>query len=207
MLGININTNFFKKASIEKYFRYHFLSYILLTIFGILLNRPYSPILTIGYIFLINLYVYFIHRLFHNIPEKYNFHLLFHHNINDNKKSLLNRVINLIIETILNIGFFISFYFIKEFFHLKFISNILIFYTCILYVSIHIINYSLLNVSETHIKHHNSEGGKTCNYGPDIFDHIFATNCDDKYENMEHIIINIIVSYFITCIVFNKSIF
>ena len=202
-MDVTINTNFFKKNSMEKFFRNHFLSYTLITTFAILLNRPKSPFITFFSVFFISLYSYFVHRIIHIIPNKYNLHLLFHHNF-------INRTINLIIETVINIGFFVSFYFIKNFLHLNFIDNIIIFYIGVVYITMHIINYSLFNISESHIKHHKSEetlNKKTCNYGPDVFDQIFNTNCDNKFENFEHIISNIIFAYFLTCIVFKKYVF
>jgi sterol desaturase/sphingolipid hydroxylase (fatty acid hydroxylase superfamily) len=182
---------------------------LIMGVFVILLNKKTSLILAFINVYLISAYVYFIHRIFHYIPEKYNLHKNFHHNVENNKNSIFNRIINLIIETLLNIGFFVLLYSIKILFNLKFLSNIFIFFIGILYVSVHIVNYSIFNISKTHVNHHIADNSnkEDCNFGPDIFDHIFNTSCDGSYENLTHTIPNIIFAYVLTCSYFKKKYF
>jgi sterol desaturase/sphingolipid hydroxylase (fatty acid hydroxylase superfamily) len=192
-----INYKIFDKKNTEKYFHYQFLYYFIFFIFGILLTKNKSPLITLFVLILISYYIYFIHRIAHNIPNDWNIHTLFHHKNKFNTSYLFNHFM----ETILNIMFFVSFYWIKLFFKLDFIENSLILYYCIAYTTTHMINYSIFHLGKNHAKHHNIDKN-VCNYGPDIMDHIFKTNCDKKFENMNHIIINVLVAYFITSCVY-----
>ena len=72
------------------------------------------------------------------------------------------------------------------------------------------INYSLLHLNRCHRLHHtliNDKNLDTKNYGPDVFDHIFKTNYDNYFENNAHVLINIIVGFFITAAFFKIKIF
>ena len=194
------------KQKINKFFSYQFLIYLIYYILALILVKKELPIIVAISLIIISFYVYLIHRLIHSIPEKYNLHLLFHH------KSELT-IMNWLIELIVNILFFVSFYFICILFKLKFINPILIFYTGIIYISTHMINYSLIHANRTHIFHHeiinnkNNNDNKTYNFGPDVFDHIFNTNYNNYFENNSHILINCIVGFFITSAIFKTPIF
>ncbi len=49
-----------------------------------------------------------------------------------------------------------------------------------------------------HHKTTDDEEVKTCNYGPDLADHIFNTNCrKTTFENYNHIIPNTLMSFLI----------
>jgi hypothetical protein len=77
----------------------------------------------------------------------------------------------------------------------------------LLYISVHIINYSIFHTSEKHIKHHITSN-KTLspqNYGPDFIDHIFGTNSDEEFENYNHILPNILISFIITYYIYEYS--
>ena len=82
--------------------------------------------------------------------------------------------------------------------------NILILYYGIIYVSIHIINYSIIG-NENHKMHHTKKNQVYCNYGPDTIDHLFNTNCDNKWEDMTHHIPNIVISYFISSCIYKNT--
>ena len=198
--------NILNKENLNKYFKYHFLGYYIFFIFGILLLRNKSPLTTFLSVIILAFYVYFIHVLFHNIPKNLNPHLIFHHdkenNVND---SLYRRIFNFLIETIVNIMFFVIFYLIKEALQLRFIENIIIFYFGLVYTSTHMINYSLFHLGNIHKLHHSSEIN-ICNYGPDIIDKIMNTSCTNDYEDLNHIIPNCIVSYLITCGIFKNPV-
>ncbi len=197
------------KINLNKYFKYHFLGYFIFFIFGVLLARDKSPLITALSMLIIAFYVYFIHALFHNIPKNLNPHLLFHHDnhneTHDSWYDYINIWINFIVETIINIMFFVTFYFLKESLGIKFIENIIIFYFGLVYTSGHMINYSLFHAGGAHRLHHTTKN-KTCNYGPDIIDKFMNTSCTNNYEDLNHIIPNCVVSYFITCGIFKKNV-
>ena len=68
-----------------------------------------------------------------------------------------------------------------------------------IYVSVHIINYSLFHASPEHVIHHNSSNSsKIYNFGPDLIDHIFYTNYSNTFENYNHIIPNILMAFLVT---------
>ena len=70
------------------------------------------------------------------------------------------------------------------------------------------INYSILHVGPEHSRHHNIE--KICNVGPDVFDVLFNTKCDhgedDEFENLNHMILNMIICFYITIALFDIKI-
>lgn len=192
-----INFAIFEKNNAEKYFHYQFMSYFIFYIFGVLLTKNKSPIITFLVLFIITIYIYFIHRLIHSIPKEWNIHTQFHHRSDINTNYLLSYIV----ETILNIMFFVSFYWIKILFKLDFIDNILIVYYCIAYTTAHMINYSIFHLGGNHAKHHEIKEN-VCNYGPDIMDHIFNTSCDGKFEDINHLIVNYLLAFFVTSCIY-----
>ena len=71
-------------------------------------------------------------------------------------------------------------------------------------------NTGILCSHSHHLLHHtliNDKNLDTKNYGPDVFDHIFKTNYDNYFENNAHVLINIIVGFFITAAFFKIKIF
>lgn len=162
--------------------------------------EKYSPIQSVLSVILLFFYAYFIHKKFHFMPDLINLHMKYHHNkIIDS----LEKNMNLIIETVVNIVFFLIFYLFQKLIHIQFVPTVIIFFYGFIYVSIHIINYSIFHIAEKHIKHHNTSNpdGDTVNYGPDLADHLFGTNSDESFENYNHILpntlISLIISYFI----------
>lgn len=115
----------------------------------------------------------------------------------------LNKFSILPIECFLNIFFFLGLYFFQKIINYKIFPDILILYYGIIYVSIHIINYSIIG-DKNHEKHHNPKNKKYYNYGPDTIDHLMNTNYDDNYENLLHILPNIVVSFIISNYLYNK---
>jgi len=193
--------NFIKYSNFPNYIENQFIhSYIILIGAFILGNKKYYPIITFFSMIFLYLYSYFIHKLFHNLPKPFNVHMDYHHNSN-NEKSIISKYINLIIELISNILFFAIIYFIQALININIIPNIFIFYYGFIYVSTHIINYSLFHLSPEHVIHHKTsdissdEDVKTCNYGPDLLDHVFETNFSNTFENYNHIIPNIFISF------------
>ena len=153
---------------------------------------------------------YFIHKLLHYLPNIINLHLNAHHNSDENP-NILYKFLNLSIELFTNIMFFVIFYFIQKILKINFVPEIVIFYYGFIYVSIHIINYSIFHVSKTHVLLHETaskiEKNKTCNYGPDLADHAFKTNCNNNVENYNHILPNILMAFLLPYYFYKPQIF
>ena len=162
-----------------------------------LVRKDVSPIHSFLAIFGLYYYSYFIHRAYHYIPESINPHMIHHKNKN------IARIINLMIECLTDMSFFAVLYLFQNLIGYQVFPNILILYYGIVYVSIHIINFSVFG-NENHEKHHNEKDKKYCNYGPDPIDHIMNTNCDNNWEDMTHHLPNILVSYLICNYLYNK---
>jgi len=199
------------KEKLPSIFYNQFIPGYIIFILGIILTyKKYSPLVTGVSMAILYFYSYFIHKLFHYLPIIMNIHLNFHHNHSENKK-IMYKYLNLVVELFSNIMFFVIFYYIQKVLGLNFVPEILIFYYGFIYVSIHIINYSIFHSSEAHILHHvNSssiEKNKNCNYGPDLVDHIFFTNCNKNIENYNHIIINTLLSFLFTYYFYKPQIF
>jgi hypothetical protein len=192
--------SFFKETLLQ-IFKVQMICISLLFLFSILLTyKKTSPFLSIISISIIFILSYLIHIIFSlNIFKNISPHLIFHHNDDENinKKYLF-------IEFFINIFLFIIIYFINYYLLFGFIPNILIFYSATIYVTNHLINYSLLNLSPSHILHHKYIH---CNYGIGLLDHLFGTNCDDQVENFDYIIPNVVFAFFLTYIIFRPKIF
>jgi hypothetical protein len=191
-----IDLEFFHKQNIIKYFTFHFLPYFIFFIFALLVSRDSPPFITLINAMTIAFYVYFIHVLFHNIPKQINPHLLYHHG--EEAETKIQAIFNSLIETVVNIIFFVIFYFIKQLLHVNFIPDSLIFYFGFVYTTTHIINYSLFHLGKNHRNHHTSNNN-VCNYGPDVIDKLMGTSCNKNYEDLNHIIANSVIGYFVTC--------
>ena len=198
MYMMAINYNFFKKKYMKHFLRNQFLTGMTLIVVGVyLVRKDVSPIHSFLAIFGLYYYSYFIHRAYHYIPESINPHMIHHKNKN------IARIINLMIECLTDMSFFAVLYLFQNLIGYQVFPNILIFYYGIVYVSIHIINFSVFG-NENHEKHHNEKDKKYCNYGPDPIDHIMNTNCDNNWEDMTHHLPNILVSYLICNYLYNK---
>ena len=197
------------KSHLPNYFHNQFIPSFLVLIFALLLgNKQYSPLrisISIGILFY---YSYFIHRLFHNLPDLINVHKAFHHNTDLNNDSIIARIFCLVIELFVNILFFVIFYFIQKLLNISYVPNMLIFYYGFIYTTVHIINYSICHISPEHMNHHKTSNDNTSyNYGPDLVDHIFNTNYSDNFENYNHIIPNTLLSFLITYYLYKPKMF
>jgi len=191
------------KDQIIKFMQNQFIIFLIVGILGIILTyKQYSPIITILVLGLLLVYSYFVHIFMHILPGNFlNLHLLFHHNQNKNA-SYLQSIITWIAEVITNILMFASFYLIKNILNLKFISNTIIFYYSVIYITIHNINYTIFHISENHSLHHTTE---TKNFGPDLCDHLFKTNYNNNFENYSHILPNIFFAFLLTYYLFKPN--
>lgn len=199
-----------QKNYLPMFFRNQFIPNFTVFILGLLLTyKKYSPIVVGISIIILYFYSYFIHILFHNFPEIINIHVNRHHNYEENK-NIISRAFNLFIEFLTNILFFVIFYYFQKLLGIHFVPEIIIFYYGFIYVTVHNINYSIFHAAEQHVLHHKTTDDtkiKTCNYGPDLVDHIFNTNCNTKFENYNHIIPNTLMSFLITYYFFKPTLF
>ena len=194
---MEVNYNFFKKKDMKQFLRNQFLTGFVVIVIGCyLVRKKVSPIHSVFAIIGLYFYSYFIHRAYHLIPQNINPHMIHH------KNKSLPRIINLTIECLTNASFFILLYLFQNFIGYQIFPNMLILYYGIIYVSVHIINFSLFG-NDAHKKHHNEKYNKYYNYGPDSIDHIMNTNYDDKWENIIHQLPNILISYIICKSIYN----
>jgi sterol desaturase/sphingolipid hydroxylase (fatty acid hydroxylase superfamily) len=200
-----------EKTHLPNFLRNQFISFFCVFVFACLLtHKKYSPIYTGFGIFILFFYSYFIHIAFHNFPDIINIHVTHHHNVEENK-NIMNKLLNFFLEFFTNIIFFVIFYYFQKLTNIHLVPNIIIFYYGFIYVTVHNINYSIFHVSEEHVLHHKTtddDNVKTCNYGPDLADHIFNTNCNKtNFENYNHIIPNTLLSFLITYYLYKPVLF
>ena len=200
-----------EKTHLPNFLRNQFISFFCVFVFGCLLTyKKYSPIHTGFAIFILFFYSYFIHIAFHNLPDIINLHVNHHHNAEENK-NIINKLLNFLLEFATNVIFFVIFYYFQKLMNIHLVPNIIIFYYGFIYVTVHNINYSFFHVAEEHVLHHKTTDDatiKTCNYGPDLADHIFNTNCNKtSFENYNHIIPNTLLSFLITYYLYKPVLF
>jgi len=196
-------THLLKKDILPEILHNQFIPNFIAFGMGILLTyKTTSPLRTALSIFILYVYSYFIHRLFHLFPKQINIHMSFHHD-HDETQTLLKKYANLFIECATNALFFVLFYYIQWGLSIDYVPTIIIFYYGFIYTSIHIVNYSLFHTANSHVEHHEN---KVCNYGPDILDHLFSTNCNQTIEYYNHIIPNTFASFIVTYLIFRPNI-
>ena len=200
-----------KKQHFPNFLYNQFIPILFYFILAILLTyKKYNPLNTWLSILILYFYSYFIHIAFHNFPDMINIHINHHHNREENK-NIINKIINLVLELFTDIMFFVIFYYLQKLLNVNFVPNILIFYYGFIYVTTHIVNYSIFHAAKEHISHHKSTDENkesACNYGPDFIDHLFNTKCDkNTFENYNHIIPNILISFLLTYYLYKPELF
>jgi len=202
-----LNIDFFSKETFKKFLYNQFSYTFVLVIFGIILTyKTISPFYTAFLMVGLMYYSYFIHMLLHIIPQRYNPHLAFHHNVDQNFTNN-GRIISFIIEALfVDVGFFLLLYYFQIFINYELFPPILIMYYGIIYITVHNINYSILHIGN-HQKHHFGDNGAvTTNFGPDTLDHFLGTNEDSTFEHMYHYTPNILFAFLATALFFyNKN--
>jgi sterol desaturase/sphingolipid hydroxylase (fatty acid hydroxylase superfamily) len=200
-----------QKSHLPDFLNKQFIPLFCLFVFACLLTyKKYSPVYTAVCILVLFNYSYFIHIAFHHFPDIINLHVNHHHNVEENK-SIINKILNILLETGTNIIFFLIFYYFQKIMNLHLVPNIIIFYYGFIYVTTHNINYSIYHTAEQHVLHHKTTDNaavKTCNYGPDLADHIYNTNYyKNTFENYIHIIPNILMSFLISYYLYKPELF
>ena len=190
---MKFNSNFFGKEIFKKYLYNHEPYEVVIVLFGIILTYKtispfYSPLLIVG----LGVYSYFTHILLHMIPEKYNIHLLLHHN-----KECEKNILHIIKTIFFDILRFFMLYYCQVLVNYEVFPPILILYYSIIYITVNNINYSVFRLGNS--DHHSN---KTTNFGPDSLDNLLGTNNTTTFEHMYHYILNIIFSFLVTVIVF-----
>jgi len=145
----------FDKSSLSNYFKYAFIPYFIIYILAVLLTPSTSSIITMFTYALLILYTYLFHILLHLVPYPFDLHLRYHHA--EEFQNSTEELIAFWIEVLVDSGMFVIFYFIKEALSLKFLDNRVIVFIGMMYVSVHMINYSTFHVSPSHCLHHTSE--------------------------------------------------
>ena len=151
------------------------------------LNNYYISAITF---FIVTLWTYVIHRLFHIYPDTFGYFHQIHHTEN-------NSILHFIIENIFNfvtIGgavLLIPLLYIKNYFNIHLLNHYVILIWSLVYISYHSLNYHIFETNNIHKEHHES---LHYNYGPEWFDIIFTTKQDESdIENMNSGIFNVIV--------------
>lgn len=152
-----------------------------LTFFGYLLTleSSISKVYLVPQILFISLIYYTGHKLCHYLPSNpiINLHVYNHHD----KKINISRYLSLFISFIQEIfGYSIQLITVQYILGIWVIPLSLIVFYYLTSAIIHLFIYSLLG-SETHTGHH-IDSSK--NLGPDYMDHLFGTNSDNEYEDM-----------------------
>lgn len=203
---------FLMKDNLPRFFKEQFIPSLNLSVFLLLLTyKKYSPVFVGFALGILMVYIYFVHRFLHALPSMINIHVNYHHNGIENNSNIITKYLNLSIEMLTNILVFVVFYYIQKIAFNNCIPGIIIFYYGFLSVTSHIINYSIFHASNTHLLHHTiSEDvtkNKTCNYGPDMIDHLFSTTCNDEIENYNHLIPNTLMAFLITYYVYKPQLY
>jgi len=185
------------------FFYNQFPALFFIIIFGLILtHKSISKTYTIFSIIFILFYSYFAHIFIHIFPkELLNFHLLIHHNKNYNKTdNIAKTIFGYLVELGINISIFAILYVIQKIVKIETVPPIILLYFGIIYISNHMINYTIFHIGN-HPEHHDHDNDNDndlkypCNYSLDMLDHLFGTNCNSTFENMNHLIINIIISF------------
>ena len=150
--------------------------------------------------FFLLLWSYFGHIFAHKVSSEWPFNILNPHvYLHHNKAIQLPRWLELTIEAIVNFyGFFII-YIIQELCNIHIFSSSILLGSAFLYVTIHILDYSILG-KDDHVLHHTRT---YCNYDPEIFDTLFHTRCDPEkpYTNMMYEIPHAIFAFILAALV------
>ena len=156
---------------------------------GAALLSPESQIITLISIFLVHGWVYFVHRGLHiandyGIFDFMNTHMGYHHKT----EKTIPRYLELFYESITDATMNLSLYGFQKLIGIEIVPFYVILLFTLGYVSIHIINYSIVG-SVFHRRHHETLNK---NFAPDAMDHFIGTNYNEEYEDLNPTCLNII---------------
>ena len=148
------------------------------------------------------LWTYYGHWLVHYIPDdsilsRINPHMFIHHNA----ETSVPRWVNLLQEAVFNSLGFLIILIVQHLLGVHIFSTSIVVGTGLLYVLIHIFDYSIFGNAE-HREHHKKA---RCNYAPDFMDVLAGTRCepDAPYYNENCEIFHTIVAVSITFLLKN----
>ena len=198
-----MNLHMYTKTEMKNLLRYQGLLIYIACIGAILLTyKTVSPFIAIGNVYMIFGYGYFYHMSCHLFPGIIYIHKYIHHNHN------ISYFVGLFVQFFVDSLLFLSIYLFNHIIPIPFLSKTVLLYIAILYISTHMLNYSTLHIKNNHVLHHTlyEKDLKECNYGPDLFDHLFGTTCDGTFENMSWIIPNAVFAFLVTYFIVRPSI-
>ena len=179
-----------KKYTVLSILRTNALTILVLAAFSTLLTEG-SVIHAVFGIMVIYAWVYFIHRGLHLFPTSgpfahFNPHVFFHHQ----HDKTIDRRLELAMESVNDMGMSLSLIAVQKLVGITLVPTSIIVFYGILYMSVHIFNYSVVG-NPTHRNHHRN---MYTNYGPDTLDHIFGTSFDGELEDLTPITLNAVVA-------------
>jgi len=145
---------------------------------------------------LILLWSYWGHRFIHTVSAIYPISLLNSHvSIHHDHVIPVPQWFNLILETFVNFMGFFFIVIIQQLTGIHIFSTSLILGAAFLYITIHILDFSLIG-NPGHILHHERT---FCNYDPEFMDTLFKTRCEPgtPYRNMSNEILHSIFAFLI----------
>ena len=173
------------------YINFNNIIFFLLYFFIIILYNININIIT--YI-ICSLHAYFYHYWSHmKISYPFTYGHMYHHYDSKN-------LFSIILEYLWEISFTLILLFLKLLLQLEynidlwFLNEESIIHFCIILISTHQINYTLLHVNTIHEKHHSNYFTNLC---PELVDLFFCTKSDDEIENYSHVIPNVIIGLII----------
>lgn len=140
-------------------------------------------------VFLVHGWVYFVHRGLHVIHaagvfDFLNTHMVYHHQTN----KTIPRYLELFYEGLTDLSMNLSLIPLQWLLGIELIPVPVILLFALTYSSIHIINYSIVG-STFHRRHHETLDK---NYAPDAMDHLWGTNYNEEFEDLNPTCLNII---------------
>ena len=171
---------------------------LLLITLGSILGFPHFsfPSILCQVLFL-QVYIYGGHALLHQINEEdpfyiFNPHIFIHHN----KHIHFDRWIELAIEGCSNFSYIIFPIILQNLFNIQIFSTSIVISGALLYVIMHIFQYSILG-DTNHALHHMH---KLCNYEPEFMDVLFHTRCepDSPYKDLNQDLPNVMLAFLLS---------
>lgn len=175
---------------LKKIIRHYALAFCVFWLGAALLGRGYNnPAAVFIGVFLVHGWVYFVHRGLHvahtaGILDFINTHMVYHHQ----SEKTIPRYLELFYEGLTDLGMNLSLIAVQWLIGIELIPTPIILLFALTYSSIHIINYSIVG-STFHRRHHTSLDK---NYAPDAMDHLFGTNYNEEFEDLNPTCLNII---------------
>jgi hypothetical protein len=180
---------------LKKITKHYTLAFLVFWLGAMLLANPEtSALLTFVSVLLVHAWVYFVHRGLHiakhyGVLDMLNTHMVYHHQ----HEKTIPRSLELFYETITDLAMNLSLFGVQKLCGINIIPLSVILLFSLAYMSIHIINYSMLG-STFHKRHHET---LEKNFAPDAMDHLFGTNFNNEYEDLNPTTLNVFGAMFL----------